>query len=242
MKKNIQNLQLVVFILAIISLIVIIGDSIIINFYTEEVVLDPDNISSWERLIIIGAILMGAFFLSSMYWVAQVEGDKGRFSPGKVFTMIFGLLCVFLLVGEKAMANRVGELIDSQMDIESMMVNIQMLFIIQLIYVVLIMAEIFAQNDAHPEAVIQRDRDLLHSRNVIAAVSSIIPGLGHIYKAHYASGIGIIVISPFFVLGGVFVGFATFGIGMFFPVLYMILIGWHAYEIEDKRKHAAGIF
>jgi len=53
MKKNIQNLQLVVFILAIISLIVIIGDSIIINFYTEEVVLDPDNISSWERLTII---------------------------------------------------------------------------------------------------------------------------------------------------------------------------------------------
>ena len=87
----------------------------------------------------------------------------------------------------------------------------------------------------------QADYKHIHSRNIIAAISSIIPGLGHIYKAQYAAGIGYLMISPFVILAGVFVGFATAGIGLFIPVLYMIGVGWNAYQIEDRRHHLGGI-
>ena len=83
---------------------------------------------------------------------------------------------------------------------------------------------------------------LLKARNFLAAISSIIPGLGHIYKAHYSTGIGFMILSPFFILAGVFVGFATAGLGIFIPFFYILATGWHAYIIDDKRHHLGGIF
>ena len=87
----------------------------------------------------------------------------------------------------------------------------------------------------------QADVERIQSRNIIAAISSIIPGLGHIYKAQYAAGIGYLVVSPFFILAGAFVGFATAGLGLFIPLFFMIAVGWHAYQIEDRRHHLGGI-
>ena len=81
-----------------------------------------------------------------------------------------------------------------------------------------------------------------HSCDLIAAWSSIIPGLGHIYKAHYGTGLGLMIISPFIIWAGLILGFATFGIGLFAPVFFMLFIAWHAYSIEDHRHHPAGIF
>ena len=69
--------------------------------------------------------------------------------------------------------------------------------------------------------------ELSHSRDVIAALSSIIPGLGHIYKAHYSTGIGLLILSPFLIWAGLILGFATVGIGLFLPILYMVLIYNH---------------
>lgn len=81
-----------------------------------------------------------------------------------------------------------------------------------------------------------------HSRNLIAAFSSIIPGLGHLYKANYLSGIGLIVISPFIVWAGVICAIGTLGLGLMIPVVYLGFVIWHAYNIEDRRHHPAGIF
>ena len=81
---------------------------------------------------------------------------------------------------------------------------------------------------------------LLKSRNLIAAISSIIPGLGHIYKGHYKKGIGLLIISPFFIWAALILGFATAGIGLVVPLLFLVLIGWHAYSIDDRRKHPGG--
>lgn len=241
MKNNIRNLQITVFILAIVSMLIIIADSIILNFYTEEVVLDPENISNWERLIMIGAVILGSFFLLSMYWLSKLEGEKGRYSAGKILTIIFGLVSIFLLLGEKYLSNQVGEMILAGENIDAMMANIQMLFIVQFIYVILILVEMAAQDNENTFSSEESYKELLHSRDVIAAASSIIPGLGHIYKAHYGTGIGLLIVSPFFVWGGLILGWATFGLGLLIPILYIVLIGWHAYSIDDRRHHVAGI-
>lgn len=80
-----------------------------------------------------------------------------------------------------------------------------------------------------------------HSRDMIAALSSIIPGLGHLYKAHYLTGIGLIIVSPFIVWAGVICAIGTLGLGLFIPLIYLGFVIWHAYNIEDRRHHPAGI-
>ncbi|SMO64016.1 hypothetical protein [Gracilimonas mengyeensis] len=81
---------------------------------------------------------------------------------------------------------------------------------------------------------------LIHTRNIIAAVSSIIPGLGHVYKGYFASGFGLILVSPFIIWVGAIAAFGTLGFGIFIPLAYMIFIGWHAYNLEDHRHHHPG--
>jgi hypothetical protein len=87
----------------------------------------------------------------------------------------------------------------------------------------------------------QLSRGLLKSRNVIAAISSIIPGLGHIYKGQYRTGACLLIISPIFIWAALILGFATAGLGLTVPFFFLIGIGWHAYNAEDKRRHPAGI-
>lgn len=85
------------------------------------------------------------------------------------------------------------------------------------------------------------ENGLIKSRNLIAAISSIIPGLGHIYKGQYRTGAGLMIISPFLIWTALILGFATAGIGLLIPVFFLIAIGWHAYNVDDKRRHPAGI-
>lgn len=89
------------------------------------------------------------------------------------------------------------------------------------------------KNDPHQK--------LEQSRNMIAAFSSIIPGLGHLYKAHYLTGIGLIIISPFIVWAGVICAIGTLGLGLMIPLVYLGFVIWHAYNIENRRRHPAGI-
>ncbi len=72
-------------------------------------------------------------------------------------------------------------------------------------------------------------------RNKIAALLSIIPGLGHLYKRHYAAGIGILT------GGNILVGFVsallvfgTFGLSVLvLPALYIAAIAASAYTLPD---------
>lgn len=39
---------------------------------------------------------------------------------------------------------------------------------------------------------------------------------------------------------GLILGFATAGLGLLVPFFFLIVIGWHAYSIEDQRRHPGG--
>jgi hypothetical protein len=87
------------------------------------------------------------------------------------------------------------------------------------------------------ETTAKRDRD------IIAAISSIIPGLGHIYKGHYLAGIFIMVLGvPIGVMVGIFLSLATAGIGVLVPVLFWAMVVVHAYYAVDyRKKHPMGV-
>lgn len=78
-------------------------------------------------------------------------------------------------------------------------------------------------------------------RNRIAAIQSVIPGLGHIYKGHYGLGAIILLLSPLVLWAGLLLGWATFGFGLFLPLAFIAFIAYQAYYLEDRRKHHAGV-
>jgi len=76
-------------------------------------------------------------------------------------------------------------------------------------------------------------------RNKIAAVLSLLPGLGHLYKHHYAVGVGLLV------AGNILTGFisvlmalGTFGLSiLIIPLAYIAAVAASAYALPDWHGH-----
>jgi hypothetical protein len=77
-----------------------------------------------------------------------------------------------------------------------------------------------------------------HAHNEIAALLSIIPGLGHIYKGHYEAGLLWMFLGmPFAIWIGIILSLATAGLGLLFPILCWVALAWDAYNDKDRRHH-----
>jgi len=77
-----------------------------------------------------------------------------------------------------------------------------------------------------------------HTHNEIAALLSIVPGLGHIYKGHYGMGLLWMFLGmPIAIWIGILFGLATAGVGLLFPILCWVGLAWDAYNEKDRRHH-----
>ena len=77
-----------------------------------------------------------------------------------------------------------------------------------------------------------------HAHNEIAAVLSIVPGLGHIYKGHYEMGLMWMFLGmPFTIWIGIILSLATAGLGLLFPILCWVALAYDAYNEKDRRHH-----
>ncbi len=77
-------------------------------------------------------------------------------------------------------------------------------------------------------------------RNDLAAILSIVPGLGHLYKGYFGIGILFVICTPIVLFGALLMVLGTFGIG----TMALILIYWgcaamHAWRIPPKHHHTA---
>jgi hypothetical protein len=65
-----------------------------------------------------------------------------------------------------------------------------------------------------------------------------VPGLGHIYKGHYAAGfIWMFVGMPVAVWIGILLGLATAGLGLLFPIACWAALTVDAFYARDLHKH-----
>ncbi len=77
-----------------------------------------------------------------------------------------------------------------------------------------------------------------HAHNEIAALLSIVPGLGHIYKGHYEMGlIWMFLGMPVAVFIGIISILGTAGVSLLFPILCWVGLAWDAYNEKDRRHH-----
>lgn len=76
-------------------------------------------------------------------------------------------------------------------------------------------------------------------RDKIAALMSVIPGLGHLYKHHYLAGFGILIIGNVlmaFVTG--LLSLATLGLSLIVvPALWFAGVACSAYMASDEHGH-----
>ena len=78
-----------------------------------------------------------------------------------------------------------------------------------------------------------------NASNIIAAVlSSFVPGLGQIYKGHFAAGLlWLLVGMPLAIWIGILLSLATAGIGLVVPLVCWIGLAVDAYYEVDRRRH-----
>lgn len=76
-------------------------------------------------------------------------------------------------------------------------------------------------------------------RNKIAALLSVVPGLGHLYKHHYLAGLGILIIGnvlAVFIAGLASLG--TLGVSLIaVPAIWFAGVACSAYMATDEHGH-----
>jgi hypothetical protein len=77
-----------------------------------------------------------------------------------------------------------------------------------------------------------------HAHNEIAALLSIVPGLGHIYKGHYEMGLFWMFLGmPIAIFVGIISILGTAGVGLLFPIGCWAAVAYDAYRKNDRRHH-----
>jgi hypothetical protein len=77
-----------------------------------------------------------------------------------------------------------------------------------------------------------------HAHNEIAALLSIVPGMGHIYKGHYEAGfLWMFLGMPIAVFVGIISILGTAGVGLLFPIGCWAALAYDAYNEKDRRHH-----
>jgi hypothetical protein len=76
-------------------------------------------------------------------------------------------------------------------------------------------------------------------RHILAAGLSVVPGLGHLYKHHYAEGFGILLIGNALIgLVAALMVLGTFGLSLLLvPAAWVAGIAWAAYLASDEHGH-----
>jgi hypothetical protein len=77
-----------------------------------------------------------------------------------------------------------------------------------------------------------------HAHNEIAAMLSIVPGLGHIYKGHYEMGlIWMFFGMPIALFVGIVCILGTAGFSLLLPIGCWVALAYDAYNEKDRRHH-----
>ena len=78
----------------------------------------------------------------------------------------------------------------------------------------------------------------VRSEDWLAAMLSLVPGLGHLYKGHLVSGLLLLCVGgPAFLLLVMLLIPKTFGLSLLLPAGFVAGTAFHAFHLSDVRSH-----
>jgi hypothetical protein len=95
-------------VLAILSIGFLAFNMLGIPIYNEQVFFERGTLSSVEIVILFGFGLVFTFDIVSLLWVLARLRQSENGSVGDKATLILGVLCLFLFIGEKTMVDEIG--------------------------------------------------------------------------------------------------------------------------------------
>ncbi len=76
--------------------------------HRNEIFLRRDTVSAIEALMILGYLLLLIFNITSVTWSARRLTRIDNYTPGYAGALVFGVLCIVLLFGDKVMVDEIG--------------------------------------------------------------------------------------------------------------------------------------
>jgi len=108
MRKNKSALSLITFVMAILSSSSLIFIIIAIHTYETQLFLEKGRLSLAGVIVFVCFALVFLFLIVSFLWQIARIRRLNRTSVGKTALLIFGVLCLFLFIGEKIMIDEIG--------------------------------------------------------------------------------------------------------------------------------------
>lgn len=122
------------FVLVILSTGFLVFNMLGILTHKRQVFFEQEIISGVEIVILIGFGLVLVFDVTSLLWGLLRLCQPGRVSIGAIATLVLGVLCPFLLLGEKVMVDEIAREYRLGWEVLGEWIILYVLLTIQLIY------------------------------------------------------------------------------------------------------------
>ena len=96
------------FVLAILAIGFLVFNMLGMVIFKQQVFFERGTLAGVEIVILIGFGLIFLFDISSLLWLLLSLRRSEKSSVGDKATLILGVLCLFLLIGEKTMIDEIG--------------------------------------------------------------------------------------------------------------------------------------
>ena len=130
-------------VLAILSIGFLAFNMLGIPIYKEQVFFERQTLASVEIVMGIGFGLVLLFDVASLLWVLLRLRQSESGSIGDKATLMLGVLCLFLFIGEKAMVDEIGREYLLGWEVLGEWIILYIFLTIQLIYNLVILVQLF---------------------------------------------------------------------------------------------------
>ena len=143
MKKHNKLLYNSTFVLVIFSTGFLVYNMLATLIYKEQIFFEREILSSVEIVILIGFGLILLFDIVSFLWVLLRLRLSEKVITGDKATLVLGALCLFLLIGEKAMIDEIGREYLLGWEVLGEWIILYVFLTTQLIYNLVILLQLF---------------------------------------------------------------------------------------------------
>ena len=121
-----------------------------IQGFKQEVFVDREKLAGVEIVILIGFGLVALFVVVSLVWIWSRLSQAEKATMGQKATLVLGVLCLFLLIGEKTMVDEIGREYRLGWEVLGEWIILYTFLVTQLLYSLVIYVQLYRAHRDRP--------------------------------------------------------------------------------------------